>query len=77
MSKTRYCDGCHEQHEAAFFCEQCSGSEYDTDLIEVPNVMWDGYPGQESVYEERGWVHYAICLNCCNCHLTLNATRGL
>lgn len=61
------CESCGEEWEESFFCEKCSaGGEYE--IREVPNLMWDGLPSEEYVWEEVFVENGNICLNCCNGH---------
>lgn len=69
--KTKVCDACGEEWEEDFFCEICSrGGEYR--IEEVPDLMWDGYPGRDYVEEETWVPNGDICLNCCGGHTKPN-----
>ena len=41
-------------------------------MREVPNVMWDGSPKDEYVWEEEWIDNGDICLNCCGGHTKPN-----
>ena len=61
------CDACEETWEDEFFCKQCSS---DGELIEreVPDPMWDGFPGKDMMTVEEWEPNGNICFNCCYCH---------
>jgi len=62
------CDACGERWEDSFFCAECSkGGEYIEMM--VPNLFYDGCPGDEYVMGEEWVPNGDICLNCCGCHL--------
>jgi hypothetical protein len=65
--ETRYCDACGEKWEETFFCENCSKG-WHVEVVEVPNLMWSGWPSHEETEMEEEWVPNGdICLNCCMC----------
>ena len=69
--KMRTCDSCGEQWEASFFCDDCSrGGSWE--IHEVPDLMWDGYPGKDYIEEEEWVPNGDICLNCCMDHTKPN-----
>lgn len=65
--RTKVCDCCGEEWEEEFFCEKCSGVHDHGETEMVPNIFWDGNPGDEYVIEDVEPMHEDICMNCCNC----------
>lgn len=63
------CDACEETWEDSFFCKKCS-SGGRTEIVEKPNLMWDGDPKDEIVFGEEYIPNGNVCLNCCSCNLT-------
>ena len=68
-AKTLYCDYCGQDWEVEFFCKTCSGlHEFPGEVEQAPNIMWDGNPGDEYVWQNREPEFRDVCMNCCNGH---------